>query len=152
MGEFIDANGFDDDVLAGEVADAVVKIRNGEGEVAETLRFRIGRAFGRVGKGEEFDLGAVGQCEVQFPGLAFFAKRLADHWQPQDFGVELFGSRVVRTDNGDVVNSAQNHACKLDMFHGNGNRPSDNSARNILNPSMVEAEPKIMLRAGLATF
>jgi hypothetical protein len=121
-GEFIDADGFDGYALVGEMLDAVVQGWHSEGEMAQALGFRVGGAFGRVGKGKEFDLRPIRQRKIEFPGLALFAEGLADHRQTEDFGVELFGSSIVGTDDGDVVNAVQNHAGRLDMFHGNGNR------------------------------
>ena len=66
-GGLIDSDRFDMDAMGAEPVDRVVDIGNFECEVAESQCLRIAQATWGVGKGKEFDLGAIGQGEVKFP-------------------------------------------------------------------------------------
>jgi len=77
------------------------------------------KACGRDREGEQFDLGAVGQGQVELVGVALRPDVLGDHAQAENLGVEALRHRVVGADHSGVVDPAE-HLGELKAWGGWG--------------------------------
>ena len=100
----------DGDPLTLEMRHGLVDVDDLEGQVSQPARLGIAQTAGRVREGEELDLRAVGNPQVQFVGIAFLAVDFRDDVEPQDLGVEPPGHLIFRADDGDVMRPQESHA------------------------------------------
>lgn len=75
--------------------------------MSQTLCFRSAGPRRRLRKGEQLQLAAVGQGQVQLPGVAFGPVMLGQYGQAQDPDVEIARARVVGADQRHVVKAEQ---------------------------------------------
>jgi len=78
-----------------------------ERQVAQSLRLGPARTGRRRRKREQLELSAVGQGQVQFPGVACGAVMFGLDRQSQHADVEIAGAVVIGTDHSNVVDAEQ---------------------------------------------
>ena len=79
-----------------------IKVWDGESEMAQAARFGSGEAFGRVEERKEFELSAA-NLQIKFVRLALRPISLADDLEAKNARVEILRPRVIRNDEGDVM-------------------------------------------------
>ena len=108
-GELVGADWFGRDAEQSEAREFRVEVADAEREVAQTLGLRARGARWWIGEGEEFDLDAIGEGEIEFVGVAVGAVIFGDDAEAEGLDVEAAGARVVGADDGEVVEAEEGH-------------------------------------------
>jgi hypothetical protein len=100
---------FDRNAMTLKMRCNVVDVVDLEGQVSQAARLGIAEAPGWVREGEELDLCAIGNPQIQLEGVSLPPMDFRDDLQLQDLGVESLGSLIVRADDSDVMRSQGSH-------------------------------------------
>jgi len=90
-----------------ELANSGIHIVDRESQMAEATRLRVRRTSGRIGESEEFDEIIAVEREFSHHGTSFSSILLADNTASQDSAIEAQGCLIIRTNNGDVIDSSE---------------------------------------------
>ncbi|MNE84219.1 hypothetical protein D3C80_1810960 [compost metagenome] len=75
--------------------------------MAQSAGFRTAWPGRGMRKTKEFNSVLTVQRQIGFPGIAFFAVKLAQQREPENVTVKTFAGLIIRTDDGDVMDLAE---------------------------------------------